>query len=101
GRERAQRPPPPPPAPPAPPISSAYTDQQNEAPTARLTSVSMVAAPCPTPRAAAWCSGQAPQPATGAVSSRLTHCQPVNWNAGTMASTITTAASGAQTASLR
>ena len=33
------------PAVPAPPKSSAYTDQPKEAPTARLTSVSMVAAP--------------------------------------------------------
>ena len=51
--------------------------------------MSIVAAPWPSPASAARCSGQAPQPATGAVSSRLTHCQPVNCNAGTIDSTIT------------
>ena len=84
---------------PAPPNSSAYTDQPKDAATARLTSVSIVAAAWPRPASAARCSGQAPHPATGAASSRLTHCQPVNWMAGTIASTMTTTASGTQTAS--
>ena len=63
---------------PAPPNSSAYTDQPNDAPTPTLTSVSIVAAPWPSPYHAARCSGQAPHTATGAASARLTHCQPVN-----------------------
>ena len=63
--------------------------------------MSMVAAPWPSPASAARCSGQAPQTATGAVSSRLTHCQPLNCRAGTIDSTITTAASGTHTASRR
>ena len=84
---------------PAPPNSSAYTDQPNDAPTPTLTSVSIVAAPWPSPYHAARCSGHAPHTATGAASSRLTHCQPVNCAAGTMASTMTAAASGTQTAS--
>ena len=58
-----------------------------------------MAAPWPSPYHAARCSGQAPHTATGAASSRLTHCQPVNCAAGTMASTMTAAASGTQTAS--
>jgi hypothetical protein len=61
----------------------------------------MVAAACPRPAQAARCSGQAPQVATGAASTRLTHCQPRNCAAGTMASTVTAAASGTQTASRR
>ena len=81
---------------PAPPNSSAYTDQQKEAATARLTSVSMVAAAWPSPLSAVRCSGQAPHPATGAASSRLTHCQPVNCAAGTIERMITTTASGAR-----
>ena len=85
----------------APPNSSAYNDQQKEVTTPRLTSVSMVAAPCPRPNQAARCSGQAPQVATGAASARLTHCQPVNCAAGAIASTMTTAASGTHTARRR
>src|SRR5580693_9731754 len=83
---------------PAPPNNSAYSDQPNDVTTARLTSVSIVAAACPSPVIAARCSGQAPQPATGAASSRLSHCQSVNCAAGTIATTITATASGAQTA---
>ena len=86
---------------PAPPNSSAYTDQQKDAPTPTLTRVSMVAAPWPRPYQAARYSGQAPQVATGAASSRLTHCQPGNCAAGTIDSTMTATASGAQTASRR
>ena len=52
---------------PAPPNSSAYTDQQNDAPTPTLTRVSMVAAPWPSPYQAARYSGQAPHVATGIV----------------------------------
>ena len=89
------------PAMPAPPNSSAYTDQQNDAVTARLTRVSIVAAPWPRPTSAVRCSGQVPQPATGAASSRLTHCQPLNCADGTIARTMTTAASGTHTASRR
>ena len=89
------------PAMPAPPNSSAYTDQQNDAPTPTLTRVSMVAAPWPRPYQAARCSGHAPQVATGAASSRLTHCQPVNCAAGTIDSTMTATANGTQTASRR
>jgi hypothetical protein len=84
---------------PAPPNSSAYTDQQNDAPTPTLTSVSMVAAAWPRPYHAARYSGHAPQVATGAASSRLTHCQPGNCAAGTIDSTITANASGTQAAS--
>ena len=40
------------------------------------------------PTQAVRCSGQAPHTATGAASTRLTHGQPVNCAAGTMASTI-------------
>ena len=87
------------PAWPAPPNSSAYSDQPNDAATPTLTSVSIVAAAWPRPSQAARCSGHAPQIATGAASSRLTHCQPVNCAAGTMASTMTAAASGMQTTS--
>ena len=86
---------------PAPPNSSAYTDQPNEAQTPALTRVSMVAAPWPRPYQAARCSGQAPQVATGAASSRLTHCQPGNCAAGTMDSTMTATASGTHTTSRR
>ena len=89
------------PALPAPPDNSAYADQPNETATARLTSVSIVAAAWPRPASAALCSGQAPHPATGAASSRLTHCQPVNWAVGIIASATTAAASGTQTASRR
>ena len=60
--------------------------------------MSIVAAPWPSPASAARCSGQAPQTATGTASSRLTHCQPVNCSAGTIANTITATASGTQTA---
>src|SRR5208337_1582354 len=84
---------------PAPPNSSAYTDQPNDAATPTLTRVSIVAAPWPSPYHAARCSGQAPHTATGAASARLTHCQPVNCADGTMASTMTAAVSGTQTAS--
>ena len=63
--------------------------------------MSIVAAAWPSPASAARCSGHAPQPATGAASSRLTHCQPVNCAAGTIERMITTTASGVQTASLR
>ncbi len=89
------------PAIPAPPNSSAYTDQPNDAVTARLTRVSIVAAPWPSPASAVRCSGRAPQPATGAASSRLTHCQPLNCADGTIARAITPAASGTHTASRR
>ena len=64
-----------------------------------LTSVSIVAAPWPRPAQAARCSGQAPQTATGVASTRLTHGQPVNSRTGIMASAMTAAASGTQTAS--
>ncbi len=83
------------------PVSSPYSDQPNDTTTAMLTSVSMVAAPWPRPAQAVRCSGHAPQTATGAASSRLTQGQPVNWAAGTMASTITARASGTHTASRR
>jgi len=86
---------------PAPPNSSAYTDQPNDAATPTLTRVSIVAAPWPSPYHAARCNGQAPHTATGAASARLAHCQPVNCADGTMASTMTAAASGTQTASRR
>ena len=66
-----------------------------------LTRVSMVAAPWPSPIQAVRCSGQAPHTATGVASTRLTHGQPLNCTAGTMASTITATASGTQTASRR
>ena len=66
-----------------------------------LTRVSIVAAPWPRPAQAARCSGQAPHTATGAASTRLTHGQPLNCTAGTMASTMTATASGTQTASRR
>jgi hypothetical protein len=85
----------------AAPVSSPYPDQPNDTTTAMLTSVSMVAVPWPRPAQAVRCSGQAPQIATGAASSRLTHGQPLNWAAGTMASTITARASGTHTASRR
>ena len=60
-----------------------------------------MAAPWPSPYQAARYSGQAPQVATGAASSRLTHCQPGNCAAGTIDSTITATASGTQTARRR
>ena len=65
----------------------------------RLTSVSMVALACRRLAQAAWCSGHAPQDATGRARARLTHCQPRNCAAGTIARTTTPAASGTQTAS--
>ena len=61
----------------------------------------MVAVPWPSPCQAARWNGQAPQTATGPASSRLTHCQPGNCAAGTMAMTITATASGPHTASRR
>ena len=66
-----------------------------------LTRVSIVAAPWPRPGQAVRCSGQAPHTATGVASTRLTHGQPLNCTAGTMASTMTATASGTQTASRR
>ena len=66
-----------------------------------LTRVSIVAVPWPRPVQAARCSGQAPHTATGAASTRLTHGQPLNCTAGTMASTMTATASGTQMASRR
>ena len=62
----------------AAPVSNPYTDQPNDTTTAMLTSVSMVAVPCPRPAQAVRCSGQAPQTATGPASSRLTHGHPEN-----------------------
>ena len=65
------------------------------------TRVSIVAVPCPRPAQAARCSGQAPHTATGPASTRLTHGQPLNCTAGTMASPMTATASGTQMASRR
>ena len=66
-----------------------------------LTRVSIVAVPCPRPAHAARCSGHAPHTATGEARTRLTHGQPLNCTAGTMASTMTATASGTQMASRR
>ena len=66
-----------------------------------LTRVSIVAVPCPRPAHAARCSGHAPHTATGAASTRLTHGQPLNCTAGTMASPMTATASGTQMTSRR
>ena len=70
----------------------------NDAVMPRLTSVSMVALACRRLAHAASYSGRAPQEATGSARARLTHCQPRNCAAGTIASTTTLAARGTQAA---
>ncbi len=74
---------------PALPRNSAHTDHRNAAEVPTETRVSMVAAPCRAlVRAARW-KGQAAYVTTGAVSVSDSHCQYVNCQAGTMASTTT------------
>ena len=82
---------------PAPPNSSAWTDHSSDPVMPKLTSVSMVVTPCRRPATAARCNGHPPQAATGSVSSRLTHCHPLNCSDGAIASTMTASAAGAQT----
>ena len=82
-------------------LDLALAHDLKDAPTPTLTRVSMVAAPWPRPYQAARYSGQAPQVATGAASSRLAHCQPGNCAARTIDRTMTATASGAHSASRR
>ena len=77
------------PSSPAPPSVSAHRLQAVAAPTPSETRVSMVEAPWRAARKAALWKGQAPHVTTGRASAATTHCQPVNWVAGTMDRTMT------------
>lgn len=71
------------------PRKSAYSDQRNAALVPTEIRVSMVAAPWRRLVHAARWNGHAAHTTTGAVSTRLAHCQYVNWSAGTIAIAMT------------
>src|SRR4051794_40623330 len=78
---------------PAVPRKSAHNDHRNAAEVPTEIRVSMVAAPCRALVQAARWKGQAAYVTTGAASVRDSHCQYVNWRAGTIAIAMTGTAS--------
>ncbi len=74
---------------PAWPKKSARTDQPKAARVPSDTRVSMVAAPCLRLAQAARWKGSPAYATTGQVSAKASHCQPLNWSAGTIESSTT------------
>src|SRR6476620_996905 len=74
---------------PAVPRNNAYTDQANAARVPTELNVSMVAAPWRRVAQAARWNGNAPHTTTGAARVSDSHCQKVNFQAGTIANSTT------------